>query len=160
MFHLDSISGNVEKAEADYIIRDHNRALFEEKKALFVSCGDFLNRKYGQGVAEVSVKDSYYNMKEKLEPHPHLIENAAEILRELGAEPQITPIRGGTDGARLSYLGLPCPNLCTGGANFHSRFEYVSIQAMEKVTQLLMELARRYGKENDGRINESGSHQP
>ena len=106
------------------------------------------------------MKDSYYNMKEKLEPHPHLIENAAEILRELGAEPQITPIRGGTDGARLSYLGLPCPNLCTGGANFHSRFEYVSIQAMEKVTQLLMELARRYGKDNDGRINESGSHQP
>lgn len=159
-FHLDSISGNVEKAEAEYIIRDHDRALFEEKKALFVSCGNFLNWKYGQGVAEVSVKDSYYNMKEKLEPHPHLIENAAEILRELGAEPQITPIRGGTDGARLSYLGLPCPNLCTGGANFHSRFEYVSIQAMEKVTQLLMELARRYGKDNDGRINESGSHQP
>lgn len=144
-FHLDTINGNVEKTVAEYIIRDHDRDLFEEKKALFLSCADFLNRKYGDGTIIAEVKDSYYNMKEALAPHAHLMENAAQILRELGAEPKVNPIRGGTDGARLSYMGLPCPNLCTGGANFHSRFEYASVQAMEKVTQLLIRLAERYG---------------
>lgn len=144
-FHLDTINGNVEKTVAEYIIRDHDRGIYEEKKALFLSCADFLNRKYGDGTIIAEVKDSYYNMKEALAPHAHLMENAAQILRELGAEPKVTPIRGGTDGARLSYMGLPCPNLCTGGANFHSRFEYASVQSMEKVTQLLIRLAERYG---------------
>lgn len=144
-FHLDTINGNVEKTVAEYIIRDHDRDLFEEKKALFLSSADFLNRKYGDGTVIAEVKDSYYNMKEALAPHAHLMENAAQILRELGAEPKVTPIRGGTDGARLSYMGLPCPNLCTGGANFHSRFEYASVQSMETVTQLLIRLAERYG---------------
>ena len=144
-FHLDAISGNVEETTAEYIIRDHERTLFEEKKALFLSCADFLNRKYGEGTVTAIVKDSYYNMKEVLVPHAHLMENAAQILRELGAEPKVTPIRGGTDGARLSYMGLPCPNLCTGGANFHSRFEYACVQSMEKVTELLVRLAERYG---------------
>lgn len=144
-FHLDAISGNVEKTVAEYIIRDHDRTLFEEKKALFLSCADFLNRKYGKGTVTAEVKDSYYNMKEVLIPHAHLMENAAGILRELGVEPKVTPIRGGTDGARLSYMGLPCPNLCTGGANFHSRFEYACVQSMEKVTELLIRLAERYG---------------
>lgn len=144
-FHLDTINGNVEKTVAEYIIRDHDRGIFEEKKALFLSCADFLNRKYGDGTIIAEVKDSYFNMKEALAPHAHLMENAAQILRELGAEPKVTPIRGGTDGARLSYMGLPCPNLCTGGANFHSRFEYASVQSMEKVTQLLVRLAERYG---------------
>lgn len=144
-FHLDAISGNVEKTVAEYIIRDHDRTLFEEKKALFLSCADFLNRKYGKGTVMAEVKDSYYNMKEVLISHAHLMENAAGILRELGVEPKVTPIRGGTDGARLSYMGLPCPNLCTGGANFHSRFEYACVQSMEKVTELLIRLAERYG---------------
>ena len=144
-FHLDTISGNVEKTVAEYIIRDHDRTLFEEKKAQFLSCADFLNRKYGEGTVTAEVKDSYYNMKEALIPHAHLMENAAGILRELGVEPKVTPIRGGTDGARLSYMGLPCPNLCTGGANFHSRFEYACVQSMEKVTELLIRLAERYG---------------
>ena len=144
-FHLDAISGNVEETVAEYIIRDHDRTLFEEKKALFLNCADFLNRKYGEGTVTAEVKDSYYNMKEVLIPHTHLMENAAGILRELGVEPKVTPIRGGTDGARLSYMGLPCPNLCTGGANFHSRFEYASVQSMEKVTELLIRLAERYG---------------
>ncbi|MCH5341535.1 MAG: peptidase T [Acetatifactor sp.] len=144
-FHLDLISGNVEETVAEYIIRDHDRTLFEEKKALFLSCADFLNRKYGEGTVTAEVKDSYYNMKEVLVPHAHLMENAFRILRELGVEPKVTPIRGGTDGARLSYMGLPCPNLCTGGANFHSRFEYASVQSMEKVTELLVRLAQRYG---------------
>ena len=144
-FHLDAISGNVEETVAEYIIRDHDRTLFEEKKALFLSCADFLNRKYGEGTVTAEVKDSYYNMKEVLIPHAHLMENAAGILRDMGVEPKVTPIRGGTDGARLSYMGLPCPNLCTGGANFHSRFEHACVQSMEKVTELLIRLAERYG---------------
>lgn len=148
-FHLDTINGNVEKTVAEYIIRDHDRGIFEEKKALFLSCADFLNRKYGDGTIIAEVKDSYYNMKEALAPQAHLMENAAQILRELGAEPKVTPIRGGTDGARLSYMGLPCPNLCTGGGNFHSRFEYACVQSMEKVTELLIRLAERYGRHNE-----------
>ena len=148
-FHLDNISGNVEKTVADYIIRDHDRQLFEEKKALFAKCADFLNEIYGEGTAVAEVRDSYYNMKEALAPYPHLMENAAQILRELGVEPRVTPIRGGTDGARLSFMGLPCPNLCTGGSNFHSRFEYACVQSMEKVTELLVRLAQKYAGESE-----------
>lgn len=146
-FHLEQITGNVEKTEADYIIRDHDRSLFEQKKKLFAQCADFLNLKYGRGTAEVKIEDSYYNMKEILAPHRHLIDNASEIMREMGTEPQVCSVRGGTDGARLSYMGLPCPNLCTGGSNAHSRFEYVCVQSMEKVTELLVRLAERYGRE-------------
>lgn len=145
-FHLDSISGNVEETTADYIIRDHDRALFEHKKELFLDCADFLNRKYGSGTVDAVVQDSYYNMKEALASHAHLIENARAALKELGAEPVVSPIRGGTDGARLSFMGLPCPNLCTGGGNYHSRFEYACIQSMETVTELLIRLAERYGE--------------
>ena len=143
-YHLDSIKGNVEKTVADYIIRDHDRQKFEEKKKLFADCAAFLNRKYGEDTVCCEVKDSYYNMKEVLEPYAHLMDNAARSLRELGAEPVINPVRGGTDGARLSFMGLPCPNLCTGGANYHSRFEYASVQAMETVTRLLIKLAECY----------------
>lgn len=144
-FHLDGISGNVEETVADYIIRDHDRGLFERKKEIFVQCADFLNKKYGEGTVTAEVKDSYYNMKEVLKPYGHLMENAKSVLRELGAEPRVSPVRGGTDGARLSYMGLPCPNLCTGGGNYHSRFEYACVQEMEKVTELLVKLAERYG---------------
>ncbi len=144
-FHIDGISGNVEETTAEYIIRDHDRTLFEQKKELFMRCADFLNEKYGQGTVTVEMADSYYNMKEALAPHAHLMENACSVLRELGIEPKITPVRGGTDGSRLSYMGLPCPNLCTGGANYHSRFEYACIQSMETVTDLLIRLAVRYG---------------
>ena len=143
-FHLDQIAGDVELTTLDYIIRDHDKAKFEQKKAMFAECADFLNRKYGEGTVVAEVKDSYYNMKEVLRPHMHLIENACEALRELGVEPIISPVRGGTDGARLSYMGLPCPNLCTGGANYHSRFEYACVQSMEKVTELLVKLAVKY----------------
>ena len=144
-FHLDSISGNVEETTADYIIRDHDKSLFEQKKELFLACADFLNRKYGAGTVEATVRDSYYNMKEILAPHAHLVENAKAALKELGVEPVVSPIRGGTDGARLSFMGLPCPNLCTGGGNYHSRFEYACVQSMESVTELLIKLAKRYG---------------
>lgn len=145
-FHLDSISGNVEETRADYIIRDHDRTLFEQKKELFLSCADFLNRKYGAGTVDAVVQDSYYNMKEALAPHAHLVENAMAALRELGVEPVVSPIRGGTDGARLSFMGLPCPNLCTGGGNYHSRFEYACVQSMKIVTELLVKLAELYGE--------------
>lgn len=145
-FHLDSISGNVEETRADYIIRDHDRTLFEQKKELFLSCADFLNRKYGAGTVDAVVQDSYYNMKEALAPHAHLVENAMAALRELGVDPVVSPIRGGTDGARLSFMGLPCPNLCTGGGNYHSRFEYACVQSMETVTELLVKLAELYGE--------------
>lgn len=146
-FHLDAISGNVEKTTADYIIRDHDKNLFEQKKNVFLRCADFLNGKYGDGTVTVELVDSYYNMREILKDHPHLIDNACEALREMGIEPKITPVRGGTDGSRLSFMGLPCPNLCTGGANYHSRFEYACVQSMEKVTELLIKLAVRYGQE-------------
>lgn len=145
-FHLDSIEGNVEEAVADYIIRDHDRALFEEKKRIFLDCADFLNKKYGEGTVAVELKDSYFNMKEVLKPHMHLIDNACAAMRELDIEPVVTPIRGGTDGARLSFMGLPCPNLCTGGANFHGKYEYACVQSMEKVTRLLVRLAQKYGE--------------
>lgn len=145
-FHLEHIAGDVERTVSDYIIRDHNRACFEEKKNLFRECADFLNRKYGEGTAEVEIEDSYYNMKETLESHKHLIENACRIMRDMGTEPEVCSVRGGTDGAKLSFMGLPCPNLCTGGANGHSRFEYVCVQSMEKVTELLVRLAVKYGE--------------
>lgn len=143
-FHLDGISGNVEETTADYIIRDHDRALFEQKKEVFRQCAAFLNQKYGEGTCVADIRDSYYNMKEVLKPHMHLMENASEALKELGVEPVVSPVRGGTDGARLSYMGLPCPNLCTGGANYHSRYEYACVQSMDKVTELLVKLAEKY----------------
>lgn len=147
-FHLDSIAGNVEEAVADYIIRDHDRALFERKKQVFLDCVDFMNRKYGEGSVSVDLKDSYYNMREILEPHMHLIDNARAAMEELGIEPKISPIRGGTDGARLSFMGLPCPNLCTGGENYHGRYEFACVQSMEQVTELLVKLAGKYADED------------
>ena len=145
-FHLDSISGNVEKTTADYIIRDHDKELFEAKKKCFLQCADFLNQKYGKNTVTAELKDSYYNMREILKDYPHLLENACSVMKELGVEPVTTPVRGGTDGARLSFMGLPCPNLGTGGSNYHSRFEYACIQCMEKATELLVKLAERYGQ--------------
>lgn len=146
-FHLDSISGNVDQTIANYIIRDHNRVKFEEKKELFLKTKDFLNQKYGEGTFEVHMKDSYYNMKEQIEPHMHLIRNAHKAMEQLGITPIISPIRGGTDGARLSFMNLPCPNLCTGGHNFHGRYEYICIQSMEQVVEILKNIVALYSKE-------------
>ena len=141
-YHLDALNGDIERAVADYIIRDHSRKKFEQKKALFEKAGAFLNEKYGEGTVEIELKDSYYNMKEIIEDHMELIDHAMEAMREAGVEPVVVPIRGGTDGARLSYMGLPCPNLCTGGHNFHGRFEYICIESMEAVVRILLNLAR------------------
>lgn len=145
-YHLDCISGNVEQVVCEYIIRDHDRVKFEEKKKIFLECAAFLNAKYGESTAVVDMKDSYYNMREVLEKNMHLIENAKNAMEELEITPIISPIRGGTDGARLSFMGLPCPNICTGGANYHSRFEYACVQDMELVVKLLIKLGLKYGE--------------
>ena len=139
---LNDMSGNVEKTLLQYIIRDHNIDKFNIKKERFNKIADYLNEKYGQGAVELKIEDSYYNMKEKILPHMHIIENAIKAMENIGIEPNVVPIRGGTDGARLSYMGLPCPNLCTGGHNFHGKYEYIPIQSMEKVVELLIEIAR------------------
>lgn len=145
-FHLDRMEGNVEEAELEYIIRDHDRVKFERKKELFKATGAFMNQKYGEGAAEVYVKDSYFNMKEKIEPYMYLIDEAKAAMEELDIAPVIVPIRGGTDGARLSYMGLPCPNICTGGHNFHGKYEYICAESMETITELLIRIAKRFVK--------------
>ena len=143
-FHLDEMKGDVEETVMKYIIRDHDRAKFEEKKALMKEAAAYLNRKYGEGTVDAVITDSYYNMKEKMEPHMELIEIASNALKLVGAEPKICPIRGGTDGARLSFMGLPCPNLCAGGHNFHGRYEYVPVQSMEKITEMLLRVVEQF----------------
>lgn len=143
-FHLDSIQGNVESVRADYIIRDHDKTLFEEKKKHFLNAAAFLNAKYGEGTITVDMKDSYYNMREIMEGHMELIDKVVEAMQEQGIKPIITPIRGGTDGARLSFMGLPCPNICTGGENCHGKYEYASVQSMEKTVKLLIGLVKKF----------------
>lgn len=145
-YHLDSLKGNVEGAVAEYIIRDHDRLKFEQKKETFLKIGRFLNDKYGEGTIKIELKDSYFNMREVIEKNMHLIDNAKAVMQEIGITPIISPIRGGTDGARLSFMGLPCPNLCTGGHNFHGRFEYICIESMEKIVELLVGIAEKYAK--------------
>lgn len=142
--HLDSLHGAVEHASAEYIIRDHDLKLFEEKKKYMENAADYMNRKYGEGTVSLKLEDSYFNMKQQIEPHMHLIDNALAVYEKLGIKPLIQPIRGGTDGAQLSFKGLPCPNLGTGGHNCHGHFEFVCIQSMEKCTEVIIELAKLY----------------
>jgi len=143
-YHLTDMKGNEESAKLNYIIRDHDKEKFEAKKAYLEKTAEFLNQKYGEGTVTILQKDSYYNMKEKVEPEYYfLVEYAKECMEELEVLPRIQPIRGGTDGARLSYMGLPCPNLCAGGHNFHGRYEYVCVESMEKIAALLVKLAQK-----------------
>lgn len=143
---LNSIQGDVEGAISDYIIRDHSREQFEAKKVRFQKTADYLNDVYGEGTFRVEMKDSYYNMKEKIEPHMHLIENAKKAMEAVDVVPNIVPIRGGTDGARLSFMGIPCPNLCAGGHNFHGKYEYVCVQSMEKIVEILVNIVEIYAQ--------------
>ena len=136
-FHLTDMEGSVEHAKLSYIIRDHDREKFEARKAVFEKAAKEMDRRYGGGTVKLTIRDSYYNMKEKIEPCMFLVDQAKSAMLELGIAPKVQPIRGGTDGARLSFLGLPCPNLCAGGENFHGRFEYVPVEDMEKITKLL-----------------------
>ncbi len=142
-FHLDMIEGNVERTRAAYIIRDHDMAKFTSRKQLMQRAADFINARYGEGTLKLELKDSYYNMKEKILPHMHLIDTAQTAMESLDIVPEVVPIRGGTDGARLSYMGLPCPNLCTGGYNFHGNKEFISIQSLEKMCELLLEIVKQ-----------------
>lgn len=138
--HLLSMTGEIELAKLNYIIRDHDRNKFEEKKHVFTEAADTINEKYGKGTLELTLTDSYYNMKEMIEPCMYVVERAKRAMLDLGVEPKVVPIRGGTDGARLSFMGLPCPNLCTGGENFHSRFEFVSCESMEKISDIIVKI--------------------
>ena len=139
--HLLSMDGSCELAHLAYIIRDHDMTEFERKKAVFVSAAAEINSKYGAGTLELTLTDSYYNMREIIEKNMFIVDRARAAMTELGITPIVTPIRGGTDGARLSFMGLPCPNLCTGGMNFHSRFEFASVEAMDKISELLVRIA-------------------
>ena len=137
---LTDMAGEVEEAKLSYILRDHDLQKLQEKKAVMESAAKFLNEKYGQGRVEVIIKDSYFNMKKHIEPCMYIVDRAKKAMETVGITPKIVPIRGGTDGARLSYEGLPCPNLFTGGENFHGRFEYIPVEDMESCTQVLIRL--------------------
>ena len=141
-FHCVGISGSVEEAEINYIIRDHDSEKFEHKKQLMWDVVNFLQRKYGEHVLVLTLKDQYYNMRKMVEPHPRVIEKAKKAMLEAGVKPTVKPIRGGTDGSRLSFMGLPCPNLFTGGMNFHGRYEYASLTTMNKAMNVIINLAR------------------
>lgn len=136
-YHLTDMSGSVDKANLHYIIRDHDREKFEDMKKYISTCIEKINDKYGADVAKLTLTDSYYNMLEKIKPHMHLIEKAESVMRSIGLEPVRIPIRGGTDGARLSYMGLPCPNLGTGGYNYHGPFECITVERMDKAVSVL-----------------------
>ena len=139
-YYLCDMAGDTENAKLDYIIRDHDRARFEAKKANVARIAEYMNAKYGEGTVEYAVKDSYYNMREVIEPHMHIIRRAENAYRAVGVEPYAKPIRGGTDGSRLSFMGLPCPNLATGGMNYHGRFECIAVQDMDRMTDMLVAL--------------------
>ncbi len=141
-YHLCGIKGDEVEAQLIYIIRDHDRDTFEKRKETMKQIGDYLNTIYGVDTVDVAIRDSYYNMKQELDKHPHVMQRALDAMRSCGVEPLVQPIRGGTDGARLSYMGLPCPNLSTGGYNFHGVMEYVSVPEMEKMVDVLEALVR------------------
>jgi tripeptide aminopeptidase len=136
--HLTDMKGEVELSELYFIVRDHDMEKFQEKKALMEAAADYLNTKYGAGTLELSIKDSYFNMRKHIEPVMYVIDRAKAAMEKVRIRPLEVPIRGGTDGARLSYEGLPCPNLFTGGENFHGRFEFIPVEDMEKSVELLV----------------------
>lgn len=144
--HLTDIEGTIENTSLNYIVRDFFTDSFEERKEKFKNIEKELNKKYGEGTVIVNIKDQYKNMKEKIEPVMHIVENAKEAMIEAGVIPIVRPIRGGTDGARLSFMGLPTPNIFAGGENFHGKYEYVPVESMEKAVQVIVNIVKRYGK--------------
>lgn len=142
--HLDTMKGSVEHATMEYIIRDHDKNLFQKKKEIMTQAASYMNQKYGEGTVDLQIEDSYFNMKEKIEPHMHLVDSVLSVYEKLDIQPKVVPIRGGTDGARLSYMGLPCPNLGTGDHNCHGHFEFVCVQSMEKCVEVIVELGKLY----------------
>ena len=142
-FHIMKFNGTVENAEIQYIIRDHDRQKFEYKKILLQDIVDLINKKYKEEVARLEIKDQYYNMREKIEPVFQIVEQAKQAMEELGIKPLIKPIRGGTDGARLSYMGLPCPNIFTGGHNYHGKHEFIPLDSMEKAVKVILKIIEK-----------------
>ena len=145
-YHCVAVNGTVEQASVSYIIRDHDAEKFEQKKVFLWACVDLLKKKYGDNVLKLTIKDQYFNMRKMVEPHPQLIDKALRAMEEAGVKPLVRPIRGGTDGARLSFMGLPCPNLFTGGMNFHGKFEYCSLTTMRKAQQVILNLPRLWAE--------------
>jgi len=145
-YHLIKMEGTVENASIQYIIRDHDREKFEGKKKFIGECVDFINKKYGNNIVKLELKDQYFNMCEKVEPVYFIVEKAFKAMELVGVEPKVVPIRGGTDGARLSYMGLPCPNIFAGGHNFHGKFEYVPVESMEKATEVILKIIELYSE--------------
>ena len=148
-YHLLGIESNIENAKLSYIIRDHDRDKFEERKAFIEKCVAEMNEKYGEGTVTADVKDQYYNMKEKIDPKMHVIDIVLKAMQDSGVPPKVEPIRGGTDGAQLSFKGLPCPNIFAGGVNFHGPYEFVSIQVMEKAMQVIVKICEITAEYND-----------
>ena len=145
-YHLCSLRGDESSAVLQYILRDHNREKFEQRKRRVTAITEYLNGKYGEGSFSLTLRDSYYNMKEKILPHMHLVEHARRAMEAVGVRPEIVPVRGGTDGAHLSFMGLPCPNLCAGGHNFHGKYEYVPVRSLEKISAILQEIVSGYAR--------------
>lgn len=145
-FHITSFNGSVEEACFSYIIRDHDRAKFEEKKELIVKCAEFINLKYGEGTVTIDVKDQYYNMREQVEPYYFVVEKAVKAMEMAGIKPKIQPIRGGTDGANLSFKGLPCPNIFAGGLNFHGKMEFAPLESIEKASEVVLNIIKLYAE--------------
>ncbi len=145
-FHLIEFTGTVESAKLSYIIRDHDLNLFESRKELMVKCAEKINEKYGCGTVNLDIKHQYYNMRQMVEPHLHIVDKAMEAMKMEGIEPKVQPIRGGTDGANLSYMGLPCPNIFAGGHNFHGKFEYIPLESMEKASKVVLNIISLYAK--------------
>jgi len=139
-FHVTQVQGTVEETHLSYIIRDHDRARYEERKQLMQTVVKMINDRYGEGTVEMELRDQYFNMREKVEPVMHIVTLVEEAMKEVGVTPKVQPIRGGTDGARLSFEGLPCPNIFAGGENFHSRFEYLPVQSMEKAMEVIVQI--------------------
>ena len=145
-FHIISFKGSVEEADFGYIIRDHDRKKFEEKKELIAQCAHFINVKYGEGTATLEVKDQYYNMREQVEPYYFIVEKAVKAMEMAGIKPKIQPIRGGTDGANLSFKGLPCPNIFAGGMNFHGKMEFAPLENIEKASEVVLNIVKLYAE--------------
>ena len=145
-YHLLGMNGNVEKASLTYIIRDHDRARFEERKEYAAAVGELLNKKYGAGTVKVTLADQYYNMREKVEPVMHIIDTALDAMKDCGIQPRVRAIRGGTDGAQLSFKGLPCPNIFAGGLNFHGPHEFLPIPSLEKASMVVVKICEIVGR--------------
>lgn len=146
-FHIIGFNGTVEEAEFSYIIRDHDINLYENKKKMMQQCVDFINAKYGEGTATVEIKHQYYNMRKQVEPHYHIVEKAVKAMEMEGIKPKIQPIRGGTDGANLSFMGLPCPNIFAGGLNFHGKMEWIPVESLEKASKVILNIISLFATE-------------